>query len=144
MDRQRVERSPQRMRSVSGELEEAYRCLQKAKEDLKRVPADDVVAPLVLGLQELNRSYGEQSAKAIAESETHRLEQNRLSDLRRKLAQEADALSQEASEVGRVRMISKVQSVLDEFRESLLARKFNSWSFHNGPASTSFLGKLTR
>jgi DNA sulfur modification protein DndD len=114
---------PSHVRTLATELEYEYRNLQKAEETLKRVPADDVLAPLMSELQELNKCFGEQNGKAIAESEALRTEQNRLSDLRRKLSDEAEKLNQEATDATRAKMVSKTQAALDEFRECLLHRK---------------------
>ena len=60
---------PERVREISGELETEYRNLQRAEEALKRIPSDDVLAPLVSEMQALNQAYGEMSAKALHETE---------------------------------------------------------------------------
>jgi DNA sulfur modification protein DndD len=120
---QALQDTPDRLRELSTELESAYRSLQKTEEALKRIPADDVLAPLLSNLQELNQRYGALSEKALRESEALRIEGTRLSDLRRKLSGEADKLNQNATDATKVRMISKAQAVLDEFRDTLLSRK---------------------
>lgn len=114
---------PERVKEIAEELESQYRNLQRAEEALKRIPSDDVLAPLVAELQSLNQLYGELSAKGLSESDALRVEQSRLADFRRRLASEAQKLSQEATDSNRIGMISKIQASLDEFRDTLLARK---------------------
>lgn len=117
---------PEQLQAACQSLEEETRTLEKAEASLKRVPADDVLTPLLHELQELNKASGEAAGKSAATAEALREEQSRLADLRRKLSSEAEKLNRQAGEGRRIRLISKVQSGLDEFRDQLLARKIRA------------------
>jgi len=120
---QSLEEIPERLKSLSAELDEAHGSLHKSESLLKRVPADDILAPMISDIQELNRQYGELTNRILTESERIRSEENRLADLRRKLAQSVDHLHQGANQIERAHMISRVQSALDRFRNRMLERK---------------------
>lgn len=116
---------PQQLRDVTRRLARCRREQQENEAALKRVPSDDVLAPLMEKLNALNQNKGAvQSRQSQAENEQNRLKRQK-EDLLRKLhrAKEKRAAYRKLS--GRVQQIVDVELSLDDFTERLMRLRVN-------------------
>lgn len=114
---------PSTMRSTAEELEKLYREQQKVERDLSRAPQDDLLQPLIEQLADARRRLGEanvEAARRRAEIEQvsgalHLAESNYVNALNTLAATSRDRASLERA--------AKVQEVLMEFKDALVAKK---------------------
>jgi DNA sulfur modification protein DndD len=128
------------MHELATDLEQEYRSLHKTEEAIKRLPAQDVLQPLLAELQTLNRSHGEQCAILQGLSVDLATEETALSGLQRDLDSIHDQMAAEVTTTQRLRLIGETQGVLEEFRERLLERKIEELA----RAFTSCFNNLSR
>jgi DNA sulfur modification protein DndD len=100
---------------LSQRLEKAWRDLREVELHLQRAPEDDVLAPHVQSLNDLNQKLG--ALKNIADQQDKELCQVelRLEEIQRQHKNLLDELSVQEDLVDRVQMVERVQDVLEDY-----------------------------
>ncbi len=108
---------------MSKKLEELYRSQQRTQIELRQVPAEEVIRPLMEELNLLHQELGRASSDA-ARSEERLGEQERRRDEQRRLyakvVKEGDDQNLEKEKLGRA---SRIQAVLEEYKARLIEKK---------------------
>ena len=120
---QAIHEIPKQARSLARELENCYRELHKVEEALRRIPADDVLKPLLEELHNLHRELAEASSRVLTTDEALKAAEVRLSELRQQYRQTTEKLAAEATRTSRIHLAHRVQKVLDEYKASLIDKK---------------------
>lgn len=114
---------PRTARRTGDELEVASRDLQKAEEELKKIPADEVLAPLVDQLNSINQEIGDATRQLLTAEESVREAEGKIADLQKRIKAEVDKLNREAAIHSRLRLLPRIQTALDEFSHGLIASR---------------------
>jgi DNA sulfur modification protein DndD len=114
---------PRTARSIGDELEAAARDLQRAEEELKKIPADEVLAPLVDRLNSINQEIGDATRQLLTAEAGVREAETRVAELQKRIKTEIDKLHREAAIHSRLRLLPRVQTALDEFSHGLIAQR---------------------
>ena len=114
---------PKEIAGIRSTLEKETRLLQKAENDLKKVPNDDQLQPVI---QEINRLNQQLGAKKLLVSQS-KTELNSIAfkrdDLRRKHKKLEAEDSRASKKAEKQRLTDSVQKVLEKYREKLLLSK---------------------
>lgn len=108
---------------MSKKLEELYRSQQRTQIELRQVPAEEVIRPLMEQLNLLHQELGRASSDAarseesLGELERRRDEQRRLYA---KVVKEGDDQNLEKEKLGRA---ARIQAVLEEYKARLIEKK---------------------
>jgi len=119
---------PPKLKAVTMNLESRIRELRHTEEALSRVPPDEIVAPLVQRLNNLNQELGrlnkemKEIEERIAQTSFKTKENERL------LAKRIDEQQQAEAEKQRIVLGTKVQEALAEFSERLKRKKLSEVS----------------
>jgi DNA sulfur modification protein DndD len=111
---------PETAFGMSTELEVRYRELQKATDELKRVPPDDLLAPLVAELNANSQAIGDRQRQLLGISDELRSAEIHYRELQVSLNHENERLQKAAGIDSRLRLIPRVQTALDLFSEKLV------------------------
>ena len=118
-----LESLPKELKRISDELETLYREQQIIERDLSRAPADDVLLPLVRGLQEARSRL----AEANLEVTRSRSEMDRANEGAEKgqasYNSAVDSLATSNTQRHSLETAAKIQTVLADFSNVLVARK---------------------
>ncbi len=128
------------VRELAADLEREYRCVHKTAEAINRVPAQDVLQPLLDELQSQHQAHATACSALQRVNDELANEEGVLAGLQRDLASLHDQLAAEVSMTERLRLIGRTQVVLEEFRERLLERKVEELA----RAFTSCFNNLSR
>lgn len=111
------------LQAMGMELESFHRDLTKVEISLKKIPADEVIKPLVEELNNLHHQFSEsdRQAKEI-EQETAGAEA-RLAEVTRLYHKQLATFVERDSVKSRTRLASKVQTVLSDYQTALLEKK---------------------
>ncbi len=122
IDASDIEVAP-RTRSLHRDLERLGHDLDKVETKLRKIPPDEVLAPLLSEMQELHQQIGE-SAKRLGQI-TERLQTELASHaaLQRKYEKLIQAISEHAAETSRLHLVPKLHQVLDEYKSALLCNR---------------------
>jgi len=105
------------------ELERMNRDLHRVEEELRKVPPDELLKPLLEELQKFNFELGEAGKNAVLTDDKIKNAELELSGVRRRYSQSAEKLASQATNGSRVQLVPKIQSVLHEFKSALLSKK---------------------
>ncbi len=111
------------MNTVSADLERAYRELHKVAEAARRVPADDVLRPVLDEIHGLNEKLVKRSSEIILKDHAIKEAELELSECERRHAQIAHKLAAEARYSGKLSLLPRVQGTLEEYRLKLIEKK---------------------
>lgn len=114
---------PQQIVSLEFQLEEATRRLQQIKTSLAKVPEDDVLEPLVLQLNELNRELGKAQSEANRGIESLRSLDHKIAEKTRQKQRLEEQLSDLEKGSNRRETVRRIQSILVEYSEALTKSK---------------------
>jgi DNA sulfur modification protein DndD len=113
----------QKVIPIAGKLEDLYRKQQRTQLELNKIPAEEIIRPLMVGLNALNQAYGKaisdlaQIASIISELESDREDQRRAYS---KIAKDQDDQNLERDKAERA---LKIQAVLDEYKLKLIEKR---------------------
>jgi len=118
-----LEHLPRDLQRVREELETLYRELQAVERDVARIPAEDVLQPLIHQLTEAHKLLSDAGTRAA-------LKQNALGQIRESLERAertyekaVDTVASRSTIRIALERASRVQDVLSEFKRSLIERK---------------------
>jgi DNA sulfur modification protein DndD len=118
-----LEHLPRDLQRVREELETLYRELQVVERDVARIPAEDVLQPMIHKLNDAHKLLADAGTRAA-------LKQNSLAQLRESLERAeriyekaVDAVASRSSIRIALEKAIRVQDVLSEFKRSLIERK---------------------
>lgn len=111
--------TPKQLQSMSKQLVNMKSERRNVIESLRRVPSDEVLAPLVKKLNELNQQMGALNAQENELAQKHRQTVVRRDELQRQLHRMREVYSQNATLSERIKLILDVDLVLDDFSARL-------------------------
>jgi DNA sulfur modification protein DndD len=120
---QTLDTMPKLAHETGDELERLYRELHRLTDALRKVPAEEVLRPLIAELHQLHEALAKASQQAIKTDEEIRATETLVVDKERRYKQVTEKLAQEASSSSRINLTFKIQSVLDKYKATLLERK---------------------
>lgn len=119
---------PVQVAELRKSLEKETRGLQRSEQDLKKVPSDDQLKPMVEAINELNQQLGARQTLANQKQTALNSAEFALKDLERQM-EKLENSNKDASKLHeKQRMTGDVQIVLDKYREKLLLSKANQLS----------------
>jgi len=105
------------------ELERLNRELHRVEEELRKVPPDELLKPLLEELQNLNVELAEAGKNAVLTDDKIKNAELELAVVQRRYTQSVEKLASRATEGSRVQLVPKIQHVLDDFKAALLSKK---------------------
>jgi len=114
---------PRQVKSLEAVYEDRMRRLLQVKHALERIPEDEVLEPLLKKLNELNRKLGNAEAAAKKAKEEVLAADYELEVQKRLRKKREDELSSAAATTQRQELVTRVQSVLDEYSAALTKSK---------------------
>jgi DNA sulfur modification protein DndD len=114
---------PENARAMSADLELRYRDLQRATEELRKVPEDDVLAPLLAQLSTFSQQIGDKQRQLLTTGEDLRSAESKERELRRLDAAERQRLERDAKIDARMLLLPRIQTSLESFAASLVAER---------------------
>jgi len=116
--------------SISSKLEDLYRAQQRTQLEISKVPAEEVIRPLMEDLNLLHQELGKASADLarredlLAELEKKREEQKRLYV---KVVKEQDDQNREKEKLQRA---TRIQDVLEDYKAKLIEKRVTQLQHH--------------
>jgi DNA sulfur modification protein DndD len=107
----------------STELERLNRELHRVEAELRKVPPDELLKPLLDELQKLNNDLGDAGKSAVLTDDKIKNADLELAVVRRRYTQSVEKLASRATQGSRVQLVPKIQQVLNEFKAALLSKK---------------------
>lgn len=123
MGDQAVGAVPKTVQGTVAELERLYGELHRVEEALRKIPADEVLKPLLEELHTLHQRISEAGKLALIKDEEIKSLELKLFDRQRRYYQATEKLAAEATHGSRIHIIPRVQKVLDEYEAALIDRK---------------------
>jgi DNA sulfur modification protein DndD len=108
---------------ASSELERAHRELLRVAEALRKIPTDDVLKPILEEIHGLNLKLVKASTDAILKDQATKELELELAECERRHAQLAQKHAAEAKYSGKLHLLPRVQSTLEEYRLKLIENK---------------------
>ena len=105
------------------EIENLSRKLHQAKERLRKIPAEDVLNPLLEKLHVQHQALVETSKQTLLIDEKMKVAETRLSGLQRQYGQIAEKLAAQATQASQVKLAQNAQAVLEEYQAKLIEKK---------------------
>ena len=122
------EEVPTQIADLSESLERETRGLQKAEQDLKKVPSEDQLKPMVEAINELNQQLGSRQTLAKQKQAAINSANFALKDLERQMIK-LESSNKDASKLHEKQQLTQdVQVVLEKYREKLLLSKASELS----------------
>ena len=114
---------PQSMKSIAIELDRLYGELQNVQTGLRKIPSDDALRPLMEELQTSHRQLAEITQRLAAKEDELRCGEAELSELLRRHQKGVHDLGVKTSQQAKARLVPRIQCVLEEYKDALLAKK---------------------
>lgn len=111
------------IRQHGTELERLSRELHRVQEELRKVPPDELLKPLLDELQHFNGQLAEAGKNAVLTDDKIKNAELELAVVRRRYASSVEKLAAQASQGSRVQLVPKIQHVLADFKAALLSKK---------------------
>jgi DNA sulfur modification protein DndD len=105
------------------DLERQYRDLQRVETELKKVPADEVLKPLLEQLNTANHHMGDFSRQLSTSEDKIRAAETNAVEIQKRLDTELERLKKLTSANEHLRLVPKINSALQEFTNSLIAER---------------------
>ncbi|NKE70125.1 DNA sulfur modification protein DndD [Candidatus Manganitrophus noduliformans] len=110
---------------ISRELEDSYRDFQKVDEALRKIPADDVLKPLLEQLNGLHRELGELGKQTLVLDQEIKSAELKLAEYQRNYNQATEVLAEKASTSSRIQLVPRIHRVLEEYKSGLIQSRVN-------------------
>jgi DNA sulfur modification protein DndD len=114
---------PTALRAVTDELENTHRQLQKTIEAVRKIPADDVLRPVLTEIHRLNERLAKATTEAMLKDARIKEVELQLADLQRRQARLTQKLSAGAKASAKLTILPRVEKALDEYRLRLIDKK---------------------
>lgn len=111
--------------SIAKVLEDNYREQQKVEEALRKIPADDVLKPLLEELNVLHQTLAELGKQAVLLDHEIKTSELKMADDQRRYNQATETLAEQASNTSKVRLVPRLNIVLQEYKSALIEKKVN-------------------
>ncbi len=111
------------LKAIGTDLESLYRDLTKVDVSLKKIPADEVIKPLVEELNQLHHRFSELDRQAKEIEQESAITEARFAEATRLYQKQLVSLAERDSVKSRTRLASKVQTVLSDYHTALLEKK---------------------
>lgn len=111
------------LKAMQTELESLYRDLTRVEVSLKKIPADEVIKPLVEELNHLHRQLAGLDREAKQIDLESAAAERRLAEVMRLYQKQVALIAERDSAKSRTRLASQVQSVLSDYQTALLQKK---------------------
>jgi DNA sulfur modification protein DndD len=131
---------PETIRSLASDLEKSYRELQKTEEALHKIPADEVLKPLIEDIHRLNEKLAKSSTEALIKDQAIKELELQLGESERLHAQLANKLAAETNQSGKLHLLPRLQRILEDYRRALIDKKVS----HLQEAVTECFNLLSR
>lgn len=105
------------------ELERLHRNLHKVQEELRKVPPDELLKPLLEELQQFNDQLAEAGKNAVLTEDKIKNAELELAVIRRRYTQSVERLASQATQGSRIQLVPKIQQILNDFGSALLCKK---------------------
>jgi DNA sulfur modification protein DndD len=120
---QAVHEVPNRVRHIAAQLERDSRELQKTEETLRKIPADDVLKPLLEELHGLHQELAEVSKHTLAKEEQLKTVELQFNELQRQYDEAAKRIGMLTTHTKKIALAERVQKALEEYKASLIEKK---------------------
>ncbi|MBI3825595.1 MAG: DNA sulfur modification protein DndD [Candidatus Rokubacteria bacterium] len=110
-------------RAIGDDLERLYRELQRVEDGLRKIPADDVLKPLLKELHDAHTVFADAARRATEQEEEIKSAELALDEAERRSAKASERLIEERGEAAKIRMIPRIHKVLGEYQSRLIDRK---------------------
>ena len=114
---------PATLNSAAVELEKSHRELHKVAESLRKIPADDVLRPILDEIHSFNEKLAKSSGEAMHQDEVAKELELELSEAHRRHARFASKLTDAARDSGKLAVLPRVERALEEYRLKLIDKK---------------------
>lgn len=114
---------PPTLRAVTDELEKSHRQLQKTLEALRKIPADDVLRPVLNEIHRLNERLARASSEAMLKDQQVKELELQIAELQRRHARLTQKLSAGAKASAKLTILPRVEKTLEEYRLRLIDKK---------------------
>ena len=114
---------PATLSAVADELEKTHRQLQKTVEALRKIPADDVVRPVLNEIHRLNERLARASSEAMLKDQQIKELELQLAELQRRHTRLTEKLSAGAKASAKLTILPRVEKTLEEYRLRLIDKK---------------------
>ena len=105
------------------ELERLNRQLHRVEEELRKVPPDELLKPLLEELQKFNLELAEAGKNAVLTDDKIKNAELELAVVQRRYTQSVEKLASQATQGSRVQLVPRIQQVLNDFKSALLSKK---------------------
>lgn len=105
------------------ELERLNRELHRVQEELRKVPPDELLKPLLEELQKFNVDLAEAGKSAVLTDDKIKNAELELAVVQRRYEQSVERLASQATQGSRVQLVPRIQQVLNDFKSALLSKK---------------------
>ena len=114
---------PKASQLLSERLESLYRDLHRTEERLRKIPAEDVLKPLIEEIHGLHQEMAQVGKWALVKDEEIKAAESKLNELQRRFTQATEKLAAQAMQTSRIQLAHRVQEVLDEYQANLIEKK---------------------
>jgi DNA sulfur modification protein DndD len=111
------------VRKAGAELERLFRELHGVEEKIRKIPADDVLRPLLEELHRLHDELAGAGKEALLSNEKIHTTELKLGELERRYGQAVEGLAARAAHGSKIRLVPKVQKVLEEYKARRIDEK---------------------
>jgi DNA sulfur modification protein DndD len=120
--------TPKKMQALSEQLEKLTIQRQKVAEKITRAPSDEVIAPYITKLNELNQSLGQFAEQIRSYDESIRQLDNRLNELKRQREKQEEEIQEAKGGSKQVELAQQVTAVLNEYAKELQQQQVDQLS----------------
>jgi DNA sulfur modification protein DndD len=117
---------PKEVAALTKQLEHLNRSEHKIESELRKVPSDDLLLPLLQDLQEGYKKLADVNHALATLEDSVRITQAQIDELSRKCQQEVNRLASVAAEEGRLHLVPNIRLALEEFKLTLIDRKIRA------------------
>lgn len=114
---------PVTLRAVTDQLEKTHRQLQKTVEALRKIPADDVLRPVLNEMHRLNEHLAKASSETILKDQRIKELELQLAELERRHTRLTQKLSAGAKSSAKLTILPRVEKTLEQYRLRLIDKK---------------------
>lgn len=114
---------PAALREVASELEKTHRQLQKVVDALNKIPADDVLKPILSQIHRQNELLAKSSSKAMLKDRQIKELELQLADLHRRHVRLTGKLSADSKASAKLTLLPRIEKTLEEYRLRLIDKK---------------------
>ena len=116
---------PLRAKRTGQSLERLYRELHKVQKDLRKIPAEETLKPLLEKLNARHSELRDASREVLELDEQIKGKMLRHSELEREHSKELEKLTTAATKTAKIRLVPRIQHALDEYGQELITKKIH-------------------